>query len=275
MPFANNQGIRIYYEDEGVGPPLALAHGFSSSIEDWRDYGYVELLKNDFHLILVDSRGHGKSDKPHNPLAYAPSLRVVDYISVLDDLGIDKVHFLGYSNGAITSLCAGKFAPNRFQSIIVGGMRPYKDSSRFKNISMPFEKPIYGLPDTPNPILELLNRGPEAWVAFWEQNIATPPNMRARLLAQDFDALRAEWQYPQDWRTVSEIEALLPVYPLPCLIYVGEADYFDPGAKVCAQEMPDATFVSFPERSHGDTMMRSDVVVPAVKKFLERFDQNL
>lgn len=274
MPYATNEGIRIYYEVEGAGPPLLLAHGFSSSIEAWREYGYVEMLKSDFRLILVDARGHGRSDKPHDPLAYAPSLRVADHVSVLNDLGFDQAHILGYSNGAHISLCAGKYAPNRFQTIIVGGMQPYRDRGRFQHISMPSEKPIFGLPDTPDPILELLNRGPEAWAVFWEQNIATSPSMRARLLAQDFDALRAEWQYPENWRTVSEIETLLPGYPLPCLIYVGEADYFYPGAKLCAQEMPNATFVSFPELSHDDTMMRSDLVVPAVKKFLARFDRN-
>ena len=191
------KAFRICCEVEGVGPPLLLAHGFNSSSEDWRDYRYVELLKDNIRLVRVDARGHGKSDKPYDLLAYSPSLRVADRVSVLDDLGIGEAHFLGYSNGAIASLCAGKYAPSRFQSIIVGGIQPYKDSTGFQHISMPFEKPTSGLPGVPDPILELLNRGPEAQVVFWEQNIATSPNMRARLLAQEFDALRANWQYPE------------------------------------------------------------------------------
>jgi pimeloyl-ACP methyl ester carboxylesterase len=46
--------MRIRYRVEGSGPPLVLQHGFTQSIEDWAEAGYVDTLKGDFRLILVD-----------------------------------------------------------------------------------------------------------------------------------------------------------------------------------------------------------------------------
>jgi pimeloyl-ACP methyl ester carboxylesterase len=61
MPFANNHGVNIHYEVEGHGPPLALVHGFSGNHTSWRGYGFVDKLKDDYTLILIDARGHGAS----------------------------------------------------------------------------------------------------------------------------------------------------------------------------------------------------------------------
>ena len=62
--YADNNGVRIYYEVEGEGPPLVLVPWATGSTEDWRMFGYVNALKDDYQLILVDMRGHGQSDKP-------------------------------------------------------------------------------------------------------------------------------------------------------------------------------------------------------------------
>ncbi len=70
MSFVSNDGIRIHYEVEGNGPPLVLLHGLSDSIESWYEFGYVERLKDEFQLIMIEARGHGESDKPHDPAAY-------------------------------------------------------------------------------------------------------------------------------------------------------------------------------------------------------------
>src|SRR4051794_25832175 len=99
MPYASNQGTRIHYEVEGVGPPLVLHHGTFGSGEQWRDFGYVEALKRDYQLILIDARGHGASDKPHDPAAYDLTLRVTDVTSVLDDFRVQQAHYFGYSMG--------------------------------------------------------------------------------------------------------------------------------------------------------------------------------
>ena len=76
MPYANNAGVRVYYDVEGSGPALLLAHGLGSSGEDWRELGYVAQLRDSCQVIMVDGRGHGSSDKPHDCLLYtSPSPR--------------------------------------------------------------------------------------------------------------------------------------------------------------------------------------------------------
>jgi pimeloyl-ACP methyl ester carboxylesterase len=90
MPDATNDGVRIHYEREGNGPPLVLQHGFTGSLEGWRDSGYVDALKSAYELILIDARGHGRSDKPHDPAAYTLDKRAADVLAVLDDAGIER-----------------------------------------------------------------------------------------------------------------------------------------------------------------------------------------
>jgi len=125
MPYANNQGVRIHYEVEGDGPPLMLLHGYSGNLKSWHRCGYVDPLKNDYNLILIDARGHGASDKPHDPEVYELKLLVADIAAVLDDLNISKAHFLGYSMGGRIGFGIAKYAPERFYSLIIGGAHPY------------------------------------------------------------------------------------------------------------------------------------------------------
>ena len=54
---------------------------------------------NGFQLIALDCRGHGKSDKPHDPAEYGPEM-AADVVRLLDHLRIEKAHLLGYSSGA-------------------------------------------------------------------------------------------------------------------------------------------------------------------------------
>lgn len=56
MPYANNNGIKIYYDVEGEGPPLVLLHGGTDSIETWKEHGYVDALKNEYQVIFRDER---------------------------------------------------------------------------------------------------------------------------------------------------------------------------------------------------------------------------
>jgi pimeloyl-ACP methyl ester carboxylesterase len=99
MPYANNQGIRIHYRVEGVGAPLVLQHGYSDSVESWYELGYVAALQPTYQLILIDARGHGASDKPHDPAAYEMQHNVADILAVLDTCKVPTVHFFGYSMG--------------------------------------------------------------------------------------------------------------------------------------------------------------------------------
>lgn len=97
-------------------------------MEDWQSYGYVQALKDDYRLILIDHRGHGGSDKPHDPGSYNPRSIASDKVAVLDDLNIHKAHYFGYSMGGLIGFVVAKYAPERFNSFIIGASHPYERS---------------------------------------------------------------------------------------------------------------------------------------------------
>ena len=61
MPYASNEGARIYYEAEGEGSPLLLLHGFGVSGDAWRTGGHVVAQSGEFKVIALDARGYGNS----------------------------------------------------------------------------------------------------------------------------------------------------------------------------------------------------------------------
>ena len=77
----------------------SFQHGLTSSILRWYEFGFVDALKDDYRLVLIDARGHGDSDKPHDAAAYDQKLMASDVIAVLDAEGIDRAHYMGYSMG--------------------------------------------------------------------------------------------------------------------------------------------------------------------------------
>lgn len=111
--------IMIHYEVVGNGKDdIVFHHGNGNCIQDWHTLGFVDALKDDFKLILIDSRGYGKSSKPHDPQEYSLQSRADDTIAVLDQENIQQAHFLGASTGAAIGLLLAKFYPNRLRSYI-------------------------------------------------------------------------------------------------------------------------------------------------------------
>ena len=254
MPYANNHSVRIHYQVEGEGPPLVLQHGFTSSLQSWYAYGYVAALQPHYRLILIDARGHGQSDKLYDPQAYALQHRVEDVLAVLDALQVDNAHYLGYSMGGRIGFGIAKYHPERFFSLIIGGMHPYESST-----------------ESAEARITLLQQGMAAYAADAETHQGPmAPERKARLLANDPEALIASIQAP---RGLSDIEQLLLDLTLPCLLYVGEADSFYPGAQEGVKYMPNARLVSFPGLNHSQTSQASRLVVPHVMQFLREVAQ--
>jgi pimeloyl-ACP methyl ester carboxylesterase len=256
MPFAVNQGIRIHYEIDGEGPPLVMVHSLTRSLKAWYDFGYAQELGKDYQLILVDARGHGESDKPHDPAAYSADLRAGDVVAVLDDLGVDRAHYLGYSMGARIGFAMIVHALDRISSLVLGGMSPFRTEAGQK-----FEEGL----------LRTFQMSTEAYVAAIEQRAGPlPAELRARFLANDARALLGAVEQaisptgkPVDW------DEVLPTVANPCLLYIGEADPFLTGAEQCADLMPRASIVTFPGLDHGGTLVRSDLVLPHIQSFLD------
>jgi len=100
MTIARINGIELYYECVGQGPPLLLIHGLGSSGDDWAFQR--ESFARCHRLILIDLRGSGRSAKPPGP--YSMAQFAGDVWELLDRLGIAALDVLGFSLGGSVAI---------------------------------------------------------------------------------------------------------------------------------------------------------------------------
>lgn len=119
--FFDSAGVRIHYVEAGQGDPVLLIHGFTANIQmQWVMPGVFWDLARDYHVIALDNRGHGRSDKPHDPAAYGREM-VEDQVRLLDHLGIKQAHVVGYSMGGFITLKLLTEHPERLRTATLGG----------------------------------------------------------------------------------------------------------------------------------------------------------
>lgn len=269
MPYAVNRGIRIYYETEGKGTPVLLGHGYALTHQYWYDYGYVQELSENYRVVLLDLRGRGRSDKPRDTKSYQWQTLVEDLVSVLDDLKIEKAHYFGSGMGGNIGFRIPLYAPGRFHSLIMS-CAAY---------------PVYGKEDAEDDLLTSVyrymdravektpDRLHEALLAAYEKKLqGIRPSARDTIRANDPEALMAGLWALQEQENPDADEVLTNI-ALPCLVMVGENDPRFVAAKESAKLIPGARFVSFPDLDLSQTLKRSDLALPIVKKFLAEVER--
>jgi pimeloyl-ACP methyl ester carboxylesterase len=116
-------GTQIAYDVVGEGPAILLLHGGggSQSRQSWYEAGYVARLKNEFKVITLDIRGHGDSDKPTDPAAYAIETMCQDILAVADACNAQTFTLWGFSfGGNIGRYLAAQ--SHRVEKIIIMGV---------------------------------------------------------------------------------------------------------------------------------------------------------
>jgi pimeloyl-ACP methyl ester carboxylesterase len=248
MPYVSNGSVRIHYQVEGEGPALVLQHGFTESLLDWYEAGYVEALRPHYRLILIDARGHGASDKPHNPDAYVLDRRVADVITVLDELDIAEALFWGYSMGGWIGFGIAKYARERFRALVIGGQHPYARS----------------MESLRRMVRRGIEQGSEVFVEGMEQMFGPEtPERKTRLLSADLEAYLALAQDRPG------LEDILTTTLAPCCLYAGETDPIYPEVEACSRHVPRVTFFALPGLDHCEAYTRSELVLPRVMGFLK------
>ena len=253
MPYVQTSGAQIHYRVEGAGPPIIMVHGFSDSLDDWYEAGYVDALRDDYRLVMIDCRGHGLSDKPHVAEAYSMEMRVADVLAVMDDLDITAAHYWGYSMGGRIGFGVLETDPARVLSVILAGIdQRGTDPGRFQNR------------------IRFLSRGIEPYLEGFEARFGRmePDAKRSRFLRNDDLALIASTIALRDH--VRDYGDLAQRITVPCLLYDGDADAFHDNARSFAEILPNAKFVSLPGQDHGGTFTRSDLVLPHIHEFLSQ-----
>jgi pimeloyl-ACP methyl ester carboxylesterase len=124
MPTLDVEGVPINYIVEGEGPDIVLVHGFASSLQgNWRGPGIVDaLVQSGRRVVALDCRGHGRSGKPHDPEKYGMRRMADDVIALMDHLGVGRADLAGYSMGGMISSRLLVEYPERWRTVILGGI---------------------------------------------------------------------------------------------------------------------------------------------------------
>lgn len=117
MPLLERDGVGIYYEAHGQGPPILLSHGYSATCRMWD--GQVAALRDRFRVIVWDMRGHGQSDVPADPAAYSEAATVADMAVVLQTCDAENAVIAGLSLGGYMSLAFHLRHPSQVRALML------------------------------------------------------------------------------------------------------------------------------------------------------------
>jgi len=250
MPKINRDGVSIYYEIHGDGPPLLLTHGYSSTSAMWQ--GQIDALSRDNRLVLWDMRGHGQSDYPDDPKAYSEALTVGDMAAILDAVGAERAVIGGLSLGGYMSLAFYRAHPERVRALLIIDTGPgfKKDEPR----------------DAWN------KRAYETAERFEREGLnvlKSASRERSTVVHRDAKGLALAARGMLTQRDANVIE-LLPDIKVPSLVVVGADDTpFLAASDYMAAKIPAARKVVIPAAGHAVNIDQPQPFVDAVVPFLE------
>lgn len=242
--YFDSAGVRIHYIDEGQGVPLVLVHGFAYPAHlQWRKPGLIEALAQDYRVIALDNRGHGRSDKPHDPNQYGVQM-VEDIVRLLDHLHIDKAHVAGYSMGGFITLKLVIMHPERVLSAAAcgaGWLQPTEENQALSETVAraletrtgfgPLRKRL-GLPDRP--------------MTFWEK-------AALHFILSFFHDPKALAAVSRGGSQLSLTEAELRANTVPVLTIIGGEDGILPEAEALTAVVTNHHLVVLEGRNHNTT----------------------
>lgn len=171
-------GIKIWYATFGQGEPVILLHGGLANSNYWGNQ--VRSLQDKYQVIVMDSRGHGRSSRDNKPYGY--DLMASDVIGLMDHLKIPKATIVGWSDGAIIGLDLAMKHPDRVSKLFAfaansdpSGVADISKSKVFNAFIARAEKEYRELSPTPD--------GYKAFLTQIEKMWASQPHWTAKDLA--------------------------------------------------------------------------------------------
>jgi pimeloyl-ACP methyl ester carboxylesterase len=249
--FTSFDGVEIAFRtwnDDAPGPPVLLHHGFIADAElNWVTPGVVAALVGAGRSVVAhDARGHGRSDKPHDPARYGEATMVRDLGALADHLGLDEFDLGGYSMGAVVSLLAAT-EDRRIRRLLVGGV-----GAGIVEV---------GGVDSRALRLEAVAGAMEA------DDPSTITDPTARLFRRFADAIGGDrLAYAAHARAAHQADMPLERITAPTMLVVGEADALAVRPEVLTDAIPDAELVVVPG-THLDAVAEP-AFIAAVTRFL-------
>lgn len=230
MPSFDSDGLKIAYQVEGEGPPIVLVHGFAASVAmNWRTTGWMKALTAaGRRVVALDCRGHGESDKPHDPGAYGGERMPADVIRLMDHLALERADLMGYSMGGMISSYLLVHHPARLSSVVLAGI----GGGAIHRGSFDPEKVAEALSASDGESVE--DEAGRAFRAF------------AELGGNDLLALAAIMRSRRALVTTQELARV----EKPVLVVVGERDDLVGDPRPLADAIPGSRLVTIPGRDH-------------------------
>jgi pimeloyl-ACP methyl ester carboxylesterase len=119
MPHVALNGVELYYETTGDGPPLVFCHEFAGDYRSWEPQ--VRAMARLYRCVTYSQRGFPPSGVPGDPAAYSQDLLIGDLLGLLDQLAIEQAHLVGFSMGGNVVLNFALRYPERCRGIVVVG----------------------------------------------------------------------------------------------------------------------------------------------------------
>jgi pimeloyl-ACP methyl ester carboxylesterase len=231
LPEFDSAGVRLHFELHGPdeAPPIVLVHGFCSDYRlNWVGSRWQEALSSDGRLVIgLDCRGHGHSEKPHDPVAYDRSTMAADVVRLLDHLGLERADYLGYSMGGRIGLQVLVDAGARVRRMVLGGIGRWAGAERPRHAELTARR-MRGDASVDDPMA----------VMFYEFAAARPIN--------DLEALAC--CILGDQRRLGEDE--LRAATSPVLVCAGDRDPIAAGAEELAAMLGSGRFFEIEGRNH-------------------------
>jgi pimeloyl-ACP methyl ester carboxylesterase len=260
-PYFDSNGVKIHYTVQGKedGEPVLLIHGFSLNIEaQWQPV--IQALVNDYKVIAMDCRGHGGSEKPHDPNKYGLEM-TKDAIRLLDHLKIDKAHLVGYSMGGSITLQIVARYPERVRTATLGGS---------------------GLPLAERKkMMKELADSLEAGKGIGPLLLALTPQNRPKPTEQQIKAINAIFLATNDSKALAAVvrglaadknldlsEEQVKAIKVPMLAVIGADDPIRKGVDELKKRLPELKVVVIDKADHIATYGREQFV-NAIKDFLD------
>lgn len=263
MPHAVHQGIRIWYEETGSGPPLFLLQGLGLSSRFWLQL--PQHLSSRFRVVLVDNRGTGRSDRPRGPYSIRAMAR--DTLSVADALGLEHFGLAGISmGGMIAQEVALQAAPGRISGLALLATTCGLPRGRIPPMSSILTL-LRGANRTPETLREIrkLIVSPEAYEADphlfsdFERLMAESPTSPSVFLRQLLAA-----SLHSTGRRLGQIRC-------PTLVVTGDGDRLIPpeNSRIISRLIPGARLEVVPGAGHAFPLERREYLPPLLTQFFE------
>src|SRR3954464_643231 len=105
MPYAESDGVRLYYEEAGKGTPIVFVHEFADDLHSWEPQ--MRFFSRRYRCIAYNARGYPPSDVPERRSASSQAIAADDIAGVMRHLGIARAHIIGCSMGGYATVHFG------------------------------------------------------------------------------------------------------------------------------------------------------------------------